>query len=130
MKESAKSFIKYSLKFSPTEEQILCIELLDDLLGLNHVHDKVKVSEDNGIDIDLKLVEFGTYDFNLMTKLVVLSHDRMIRASLGWARGDRVKLSLHKRESREGDQSYSHPDLESHIIKIRSKYTDNTLAGV
>jgi hypothetical protein len=61
--------------------------------------------------------DVATWDGNIMTKIVVASHDLGLRASLdpNGLRG--LKLMLHNRKQRD-TISRGHPTLEEHLEKI------------
>lgn len=63
--------------------------------------------------------DLATFDFNQLTKLVVMAHDKCIRTSVEEHSKNAVKIAIWKRE-REGSMSDRHPDLESHIKTLRS----------
>ena len=61
--------------------------------------------------------DVSTWDGNIMTKIVVASHDLGLRASLD-ANGMRgLKLTLHSRATRAASIT-GHPTLEQHLEKI------------
>jgi hypothetical protein len=61
--------------------------------------------------------DVATWDGNIMTKIVVASHDLGLRASLD-ANGMRgLKLTLHSRATRAASMT-GHPTLEQHLEKI------------
>lgn len=62
----------------------------------------------------------ATYDFRDLTRLVVMAHDRCIRAEIQPARGNAIAVILTKR-SRDGNQSEWHPTLEENVAKIREE---------
>lgn len=94
-----------------------CYQLLADLVGgTHHIYYKVKPFSDYGIETVLPN-SIATYDFAMMTRLVILAHDRCIRAEI--APGGRwLKLYLHKRK-REGFITQRHPTIEDAILNIR-----------
>jgi hypothetical protein len=62
--------------------------------------------------------DVATWDFNIMTKMVVASHDLGLRADIE-ANGLRgLKVLLHNRKSREGLMHQRHPTLEQHLERI------------
>jgi hypothetical protein len=64
----------------------------------------------------------STFDFNGMTRLVLLAHDRCIRAEVSMA-GMKLRIAIHKRHGRDGEMSHRHPTIESAIESIReSRY--------
>lgn len=61
----------------------------------------------------------ATYDFNQLTRLVVLAHDRCIRAEISALTPSMIRIAIWKRK-REGDMAERHPELEDHIKAIRN----------
>lgn len=61
--------------------------------------------------------EVSTFDYNGLTKLVVLAHDKCMRVSIS-AKNQTLRIAIWKRQ-REGSYYQRHPDLESHISEIR-----------
>lgn len=66
--------------------------------------------------------DIATYDYNELTRLVVMAHDCCIRASIMQGGPGQVKICIWERK-REGSMSLRHPILEDHIRDIRDKYT-------
>jgi len=62
--------------------------------------------------------ELATWDFNKLTRLVVLCHDKCVRLSISGASNNFLRLMFHKRE-REGGFSERHPTLEYQVEQIR-----------
>lgn len=62
----------------------------------------------------------STYDFNHLTRLVVMAHDKCIRVELVPKGMNRICIAIHKR-IREGDYYQRHPTMEDAVISIRSK---------
>lgn len=65
--------------------------------------------------------DFATFDYNMLTRLVVLSHDSCIRASIHQGGPGSIKITLWRRQ-REGSMSERHPTMEDHVAKIRSGF--------
>jgi hypothetical protein len=63
----------------------------------------------------------STYDFNNLTTLVVLCHDRCVRLSIYAAAPNRLRLMFHKREGRTGSINEKHPTLEEAVRGIRER---------
>lgn len=63
--------------------------------------------------------DLSTYDFNHLTRLVVMGHDRAIRVGVmqGGPRG--VKITLHKRDRDSKVMQLRHPTLEDAVTHIR-----------
>ena len=60
----------------------------------------------------------ASYDFNELTKLVVLAHDRCLRVEISPRGMNRYVIAVHKRE-RGGGMMERHPTLEEHIEYVR-----------
>ena len=104
------------------DDHIECFEMLCDLFrGYQHVYGKINQSGDSGITINARNCDnfFGTVDYNNMTRVVVMSHDRCIRFSICPSGPRMLSLAFHKRHAREGDISERVPVLEDHIKSIR-----------
>jgi hypothetical protein len=106
-----------------TDDQYECFEMLSDLFyGPHHVIGKVKPCG-TGIEISSQNAgnKFATFDFNHMTRAVVLSHDRMIRFAIEPSGPGMLRLILHKRHKRYGRMYERLPHLEQHIAEIRNQ---------
>lgn len=64
----------------------------------------------------------ATFDFDELTRIVVLSHDRMIRVSVEPLARGYLSLLFHKRIAREGSIMERMPFLEDHVAQIREEY--------
>lgn len=99
-----------------------CLRMLADLTrGFHHLFGKIRASNDNGIQCELECHNYlGTFDYNELTRLVVMAHDRAIRAEIRPCGTKRLSIYLHKR-SREGTETQRHPTLEDAVTKIRKE---------
>jgi len=64
----------------------------------------------------------ATYDFNRLTRLVVMAHDMSIRVEIVPVRNNIMKICIWKRKRgtiKDGLMSQTHPTLEDHITVIR-----------
>ena len=124
-------WVKLSLKvddMSPLGEQ--AADLLGDLfLGIYHMNTsslrKADWSNQYMIRVQLPWKEsISTYDGDLMTRMVVLSHDRLLRIDLEPINFYYMGIMISKRHGRSGEifMSERMPSLESHISMIRSCY--------
>lgn len=115
-----------------TPEQWECFEMLCDLFyGAHHVFGIVRPSRKNGIVINSSNCSnhFGSFDYNNLTRAVVMAHDRMIRFSIEPSGPGMLKLSFHKRCSRDGDMAQCHPELEVAVDKIRKSFVQKESKG-
>jgi hypothetical protein len=79
---------------------------------------KVNWREKYFIEINISY-GLATFDFDHLTRLVTLCHDRMIRLEIKPCNFRYMKLIFHQRKVREGDISERMPTLESHVQSIR-----------
>lgn len=105
-----------------TPDQVECYELLCDLVGGDH-HITGKVyGFGRGIRASVFSGQLSTFDFDMLTRLVLHAHDRCIRAELIASGPGRVGIALHKRHTREGTMSTRHPTIEQAIETHRRFY--------
>lgn len=98
-------------------------QLLRDLFhGWHHLPGDIKQSGSRGIHVNLRGGQLSTFDYNYLTVLVVLAHDRMIRAEISPSGPGMVKLVLHKRHQRVGDMALRHPTLADAVASIRKSH--------
>jgi hypothetical protein len=62
--------------------------------------------------------DLATYDYNELTKLVIMGHDRCIRVSIMPYQIKSLKIAIWRRQ-REGGMSERHPTLEQAIESFR-----------
>lgn len=60
----------------------------------------------------------ATFDFNELTRLVVMAHDNCYRLEVAPKSKTVLEICIWKRQ-REGGMSERHPELEAHIESIR-----------
>lgn len=63
--------------------------------------------------------DLATYDYDKLTKLVIMAHDQCVRVSVMPHAFKTLRISIWKRE-REGGMSQRHPTLEQAIEKFRT----------
>ncbi len=107
-----------------TEDQRQCFQMLCDLFGGDHhVAQRGKVKPwGRGIMINAKLDEAATFDRDLLTRAVILAHDRMIRFAVSPCTPNRLQLTLFRRQRREGRFSERHPMIENAVNRMRRKH--------
>jgi hypothetical protein len=102
-------------------------DLLGDLFeGIYHLENsalrKVEWERDEWMSVTL-YGSMATFDGNLLTRLVVLCHDRMIRAEVKGAGPGYLKVSFSPRTVREGGEYWKrHPTMEGAVEAIRRFY--------
>lgn len=57
--------------------------------------------------------ELSTFDFNKLTRLVFLAHDRCVRVSIQSSGPGMVRICIWQREKRTGSIFESHPAIET-----------------
>lgn len=62
---------------------------------------------------------WSTFDFNSLTKFVLMCHDKCIRGEIRPHTFIEIKVIIHKRQDREGGFSTRHPTIETAIEKFR-----------
>lgn len=120
---------QYKKEMSPFGESVA--DLLDTLFaGIYHIAGpalkKVNWSHDDYVQmmlVDHASSSMSTFDFDRLTWLVLLSHDRCIRVSVDPGTFRQLKLLFHPRERHEQGMSFSKamPTMEDHIAKLRSR---------
>ena len=126
-KYSGADWIEKSLKvsnMSPLGKEVA--DLLGDLfLGIYHLQsstlNKVEWSRDSVIRVAIG-TNMATFDNDIITRLVVLSHDRMLRVEIVPCNFNYLVLLISKRTIREGDCFDKMPTMENHIRLIRDAY--------
>lgn len=63
----------------------------------------------------------ASYDYNELTRLVVLAHDRGIRVEVR-THGTKLAVALNKRERNTGSMMTQHPELDAHVTQIRKDF--------
>jgi len=90
--------------------------------GLYHISaklEKVKWDHERAIEIKFGYSNLATFDFNNLTKLVILCHDACIRLEIEPHTFDSMRFWFHRREGREGDITRRHPTIEQAIENAR-----------
>ena len=103
-----------------TPDQLECYKMLCDIVGGAHHIDAPIHDWGDGICVNVNYASyFATYDFNWLTRAVIMAHDRAIRFEVGPGGPQRLALIFHKRQ-REGTMSQRHPTIEDAIEKVRN----------
>ena len=101
-----------------SDDQYECSCMFADVVGgFHHIYGKIKPWGD-GIQTNV-LGSWATFDFNQLTHIVVLAHDRMIRVEIGSSGPRMFRVIMFKRHTREGRMSQKHPTIEDAIAVIR-----------
>jgi len=91
-----------------------------ELYGGEHHIPKHKVFEcGNGWAVKHDRGDLATYDYNDLTRLVLLAHDMCYRASISPINFNTVEIAIWPRK-REGGMSERHPTIEQAIERFRA----------
>jgi len=101
-----------------SDDQYACYSMLAEVVdGFHHIYNEVRPWGD-GIQTSI-YGGWSTYDFDQLTRLVVLAHDKIVRVEIGSSGPNMFRLILHKRHTREGRITEKHPTIEDAIERIR-----------
>lgn len=101
-------------------DQVDCFDLLSDAFGGDH-HLPDVYEYGRGIKCSVYSGKLSTWDFNYLTRLVVLAHDRCIRVEIVQGAPGRVGLVLHRRHCRDGATHDRHPTMDEAIGLVRGQ---------
>jgi len=106
-----------------TDDQWQCAQMIADLFrGWHHVLGEIKQSG-TGIKLNTSATNWAaTYDYDGLTRAVVMGHDRMIRFEFQPSGPRMMQLVLHKRHVREGKMHERHPTMEDAILTARKEH--------
>ena len=65
---------------------------------------------------------FATYDFDKLTRFVLLCHDRCVRGEIAPAGPVRIRLMIHQRERGTGSIMSQHPTIEEAVERWRKHH--------
>jgi len=104
-----------------TDDQWECAQMFADVVGgFHHVSGNFQ-PHGRGIKVSTYAGGWATWDYESLTRLVILGHDRMIRVELRPSGPRMVGFGLFKRHSREGAMHEWHPTIEQAIERNRPK---------
>lgn len=86
--------------------------------GFHHVNGKV-VEYGTGIKVNISYSNMATFDYDYLTKAVVMSHNWGVRLEIQPASSRQLRFILHKRHTREGSMSERHPLMSEAIEKFK-----------
>lgn len=75
-----------------------------------------------GVRFTIRCGSLSTFDFNHLTRLVVMAHDECIRVSVEPRSFAYLAIVMHQREAREGAMHSRHPTIETAIENFRAPY--------
>jgi hypothetical protein len=71
--------------------------------------------------------DIATYDYDFLTRLVFLAHDKCIRASVQNSGPRLIKIVIWKRDGRTGRMAEGHPTIETALGKWRERHPASAL---
>jgi hypothetical protein len=115
MTEETKEQVTESKHLTKEEATAFFAELYG---GEHHIPKHQVFEYGNGWMVKHDRGDLATYDFSQLTKLVLMSHDRCIRASIEPLNMGTLKIAIWKR-NREGGMDSRHPTIEQAIESFR-----------
>lgn len=107
-----------------TDDQWECAQMFADVVGgFHHVTGKFQPFGD-GIKVSAYPSRWATFDFDGLTRLVLLAHDRMIRVAVVPSGPGRLGFEMWKRHTRDGVVSERHPTIEQALAVHRRYYRE------
>ncbi|MBL4795838.1 MAG: hypothetical protein JKY50_00335 [Oleispira sp.] len=101
-----------------TDDQFLSWLFMSQLFdGFHHVNGKV-IEYGSGIKVNISNSKMATFDYDYLTKAVVMAHNWGIRFEIEPASSRQLRFILHKRHTREGSMSKRHPSMNEAIEKF------------
>lgn len=95
------------------------IDFFAEFYGGEHHFPKGGVKEfGDGWVVNHNQGDLATYDFDKLTNLVIMAHDKCIRVSVFPYNFNTLRIAIWKRQ-REGGMSLRHPTIEQAIEKFR-----------
>jgi hypothetical protein len=93
--------------------------------GKHHIHGDVKPFG-RGWKVNAYSGHFATFDFDNLTRLVFLCHDRCVRAEIVQGGPGRIGIAIWKRHGRNSPIYDSHPTIKTALINWRTKHPEPT----
>lgn len=118
MSDVVKNHLQYWTDKPPSQVGIQVAELLSTWHGLHHFDSREmeRVEWSNPRFIQVRWAgSLSTFDFNELTRLVFLAHDRCIRVEIKPGSNRFLTLLFHPRKSRDGGMTERHPNLEQAV---------------
>jgi hypothetical protein len=109
----------YRKDWMTDDQWLLSLFLCRLFSGFHHVPSEVK-SCGRGLMLNFRPNSMSTFDFDDLTKLVVMAHNWGVRAEIGGSGPAMIKLMLWKRHVRDGNISQRHPTIDQAVEKFKS----------
>jgi len=121
VEHEAKNCIEYREKYYSwtSDDQWLCILFLRRFFsGFHHFPTEPKPC-DKGIEMNFRPAYMGSFDYDALTKLVIMSHNWAVRSEIAGSGPAMIKLKLFYRGSRDGRMQERHPTIDEAIDKFK-----------
>jgi hypothetical protein len=111
---------RYYRKSWMTDDQWSCAKFVAELFrGFHHVCGVFKPLG-SGIEISVSNGNWAaTYDYDGLTRAVIMAHDQMIRFEIAPSGPRMLKLCLFQRHKRDGRMHERHPTIEDAVSALR-----------
>lgn len=93
--------------------------------GEHHIPSDVKPCDGGWSVTADPRIGFSTFDYDYLTRLVLLSHDRCVRSFVEGSFGRRIKITIWQRYCREGSMSKRHPTIDQALCEWRKSHISN-----
>ena len=108
---------KYYRESWMSDDQWECAQMIADISqGWHHVTGKI-IEWGRGIKYSCHASRLATFDYEGLTRAVIMAHDRCIRLELAASSPGRVGLCLWKRHTRTGDRMSRHPTIHEAVAQ-------------
>lgn len=111
-------FETYRESWMSDDQWLLTLFLYRFFKGFHHIPTKIKPAS-RAIEINFRPSFFATFDYDYLTKLVVMAHNWGVRADISGSGPAMIKLKLWKRHKRDGSVSERHPTIEQAISQYK-----------
>ena len=103
-----------------SDDQWLCAIFLNRLFqGFHHIHAPFRKNGE-GLSINTRTSYFSTFDYDYLTKAVIMAHNWGVRLEISGSGPGMIKISLWKRSARKGGISERHPEIHEAIEKYKN----------
>lgn len=69
----------------------------------------------------------STFNFDFMTRLVFLAHDRCVRAKISQGGPRAIRIAIWQRAGREGSMFQRHPTIDQALASWRQRHPEETV---
>lgn len=129
--DERKAFIDSHMRYvnagSISELGYRVLDLISEWVhGLHHfdssVAKKVDWTDPDFIEVKWRVPGLATFDFNQLTRLVLLSHDKMVRVEINPQSSGMFCFLFHGRHSRTGGMCERFPSIETVLAQWRESH--------